>query len=68
MSEIRIKRDNIRSEVDEIQGKDYLQFTCETWNPGVRPSKNETKTVPMVMDKTVPFLGLEIFWDNSGGL
>ena len=49
-------------------GNDYLQFTCETWNPGGRPSRSETKTTSMVTNKVFPFLDLEFFWDDSGRL
>ena len=40
ISEIRIWRDKLQENVDEIAGNDYLQFTCETWNPGGRLSRN----------------------------
>ena len=54
--------------MDEITGNDYLQLTCETWNPGGLPSINKTETTSMVTNKVFPFLDLELFWDDSGRL
>ena len=68
LSEIQIWRDKFQEKVDEIAGNDYLQFTCETWNPGGRPSRSETKSTSMVTNKVFPFLDLEFFWDGSGRL
>ena len=45
ISEIRIWRDRFQEKFDKIAGNGYLQFTCGTWNPGGRPSRNETKTI-----------------------
>ena len=33
-----------------LTGNDYLQFTCETWNPRGRSYKNETKNVSTIID------------------
>ena len=52
----------------KIAGNKYFKFTCETWNPGERPSRNETKNISMVTDESFPFLELDLFWDNSGKL
>ena len=49
-------------------GNDYLQFTCETRNPGGRLSRNETETTSMVTDKVFQFLDPELFWYDSGKL
>ena len=43
ISEIRIWRDKFQERVDKITGNNYLQFTCENWNPGVHPSTNREK-------------------------
>ena len=43
--EIRILRDKFQEKVKNIVGDDYLQSTCETWNPGGRPYPNMTKNV-----------------------
>ena len=58
ISEIRIWRDKFQWKVYRIMGNDYLQFICETWNPGGRLTRNETKTTSMVTDKVFPFLDL----------
>ena len=47
ISEIRIWRQKLQEKVHEITVNDYLQFTCDNWNPGGRPSINETKTTSM---------------------
>ena len=65
LPEIQIWRDKFQEKIDEIAGNDYLQFTCEIWNPGGRPSRNETETTSMVTKKVFPFLDLEFFWDDS---
>ena len=43
-SEIQIWRDKFQEKIDKIAGNDYLQFTCESWNPGGRLSRNENET------------------------
>ena len=43
MSDIIFWRDRLQENIDEIAWNDYLQFTCETWNPGGYPSKNVIK-------------------------
>ena len=58
ISEIRIWGDKFQEKVDEIAGNNYLQFTCETWNPGERLSRNKTETTLMITDEVFPFLGL----------
>ena len=68
ISEIRIWRDKFQEKVDKIAGNDYLQFTCETWNPCGFLSRNKTETTSMVTYKVFPFLDLELFWDDSGRL
>ena len=68
MSEILVWIDKSQDIVDEIAGNNYLQFTCDTWNPDVHPSRNETKTTSMVTENIFPFPDLELFWDNSGKL
>ena len=68
MSYIRFWRDKFQYKVGEITVNDYLQITCETWNPGGLPSINEAKTTSMVRDKSFPLLDLGFFWDNSGRL
>ena len=68
LSEIQIWKDKFQDKIDEISGNDYLKFTCETWNPGGRPSRSETETNSMVTNKVFPFIDLEFFWDDSGRL
>ena len=68
IAEIRIWRDKFQQKVDKIAGNNYLQFTCDTQNPGGRLSRNETETTSMVTDKVFPFLDLELFWGDSGKL
>ena len=68
ISEIQNWRDNFQEKVEEIAGNNYLQFTCETWIPGVRLSINETKTTSMVKYKVFTLIDLEFFCDNSGRL
>ena len=67
-SEIRIWRDNLQENFDKIAVNDYLQFTCETWNPVGCLSRNKTETTSIVTDKVFSFLVLEFFWDDSGKL
>ena len=54
--------------INNIAGNDYLQFTCETWNPGGRSSRTKTETTSIITDKVFPFLDLEFFWGDSGKL
>ena len=68
LSEIQIWRDKFQEKVDEIAENDYLQLTCDTWNLGGRPSRNETETTSMVTNKVFPYLDIEFFWDDSGRL
>ena len=68
ISEIQIWIYKLQEKIDEITGYDYLQFTCENWNPGGCTSRNENKTTSMVTYKILPFLDLELFWYNSGRL
>ena len=56
--EIRIWQDKFQEKVDKITGKEYLQFTCETWNPGGSTSRNDTRTALMVMEKGFSLLDL----------
>ena len=65
VSEIRIWRDKFQEKVDKIAENNYLQFTCDTWNPGGHFSRTETKITSMITNKVFPFLDLELFWDNS---
>ena len=58
ISDIQIWRDKFQDKFDEIVGNYYSQFTCDTWNPGVRPSRNETKITSMVMEKSFPLFDL----------
>ena len=37
MSDIRVWRYTFQEKVDEIAVSDYLQCTCDTWNPGRHP-------------------------------
>ena len=54
MSDTQNWRDNFQEKVHRITAYGYLQFTCETCNPGGIPFQNETKTSSMVMDKNFP--------------
>ena len=65
ISEIRIWRDKFQEEIGEIAGNDYLQFTCETWNPGGCLSRNKTETSSMVTDTVFLFLDIELFWGTT---
>ena len=56
--EIRIWKDKFHDKFDEIVGNDYLQFPCDTWNLGGRPSINETKIASMVTEKISALLDL----------
>ena len=40
ISDIQIWRDKFQEDFDEIAGNDYLEFICETWNPGISLSRN----------------------------
>ena len=62
ISEIRIWRDKFEEKVDKIAGNDYLQFTCDTSNPGRQFPITETETTSMVTDKVFAFLDLEFLW------
>ena len=66
--EIQIWKDKFQEKVDEISGNYYLQLTCETWNPGRCPSRNETKTTSIISKKSSPIFDLELFWKKGGKL
>ena len=55
-SDIRIWKDKSQEKINEIAGNKYIHFTCETWYPRVRPSRNETKTNSMVTEKVSHYL------------
>ena len=64
--DIIICRDKFQEKVNKIAGNNYLQLTCETWNPYVHPSQNETTNVSTIIDNMLPFLDLKLFCDDSG--
>ena len=43
ISEIDKWRDELQSEVNLLEGNDYLQFTCELWNTNTRPTRDNIK-------------------------
>ena len=43
--EVRVWRYKFQQKVDEIECKDYLQVTCDYWNPGGCPFRYETRKV-----------------------
>ena len=57
-----------QNSVNAQAGNDKLQFTSEVWKPGHDDNKLGDTTTTIISKPSLPFLNMELFWDENNDL